>query len=92
GGGGAGAGGLLWGSRAGDRRGSMSPQLRSPKNLINIVPFGGRDRGFSHWSAEDPESETSRWSEASSCAGFDEDPAVARYRGGGGGAATHAPA
>ncbi|CAB1110614.1 unnamed protein product [Ectocarpus sp. CCAP 1310/34] len=82
-----GRGGLLWGSRRGDRRGSMSPQVRSPKHLI--VPVGGgRDRGFSRWSAEDVESETSKWSEASSYAGFDEDPS----RGGGGGtAATASP-
>ncbi|CBN76782.1 eukaryotic translation initiation factor 2 alpha kinase PEK [Ectocarpus siliculosus] len=85
---GAGAGGygggrgLLWGSRRGDRRGSMSPQVRSPKHII--VPAGsGRDRGFSRWSAEDVESETSRWSEASSYAGFDEDSI-----GGGGGGTT----
>lgn len=96
-----GAGGLLWGSRGGgDRRGSMSPQLRSPKN--RMVPLNGRDRGFSRWSAEDVESETSRWSEASSYGGPDgDDPfgggggaastsaatASSRLRGGGGGAA-----
>eukprot|EP00903_Cladosiphon_okamuranus_P008921 g8539.t1 len=81
--GGGGGGGLLWGSRGGgDRRGSMSPQLLSPKNLI--VPLNGRERGFSRWSAEDLESETSRWSEASSYGGGleGEDPF-----GGGGGAA-----
>ena len=90
GGGGSGGGGLLWGSRGGggggDRRGSMSPQLRSPKNLI--VPLNGRDRGFSRWSAEDLESETSRWSEASSYGGLDDADPFSGGAGGGGAAGT----
>lgn len=53
---------------AGDRRGSVSPQVNSPRSLLRPLP--GRERGFSHWSAEDYDSETSRWSEeASSNAG-----------------------
>lgn len=61
-------GSMLRASRAGDRRGSMSPQVRSPKTLRYPLTQP-RERGFSHWSAEDLDSEMSRWSEASSCAG-----------------------
>lgn len=84
GGGGGGGGGRPWDSRGGDhRRDSMSPQVRSPRNLI--VPLHGRERGFSRWSAEDLESETSRWSESSSWAGLNdyEDPFAAAAVGGG---------
>lgn len=56
-----------------DRRGSMSPLIVSPRNLPHSLPSTTRDRGFSNWSAEEAESETSRWSEASSSAAHGRD-------------------
>lgn len=61
--------GLLRAGRGADRRGSMSPHVHSPKSLR--LPLNTRERGFSRWSAEDLESDTSKWSEASSCTGRD---------------------
>lgn len=95
---------FLRGNLGGERRGSMSPQILSPKGLLfpsNKNP--ARDRGFSRWSIEDVESETSKWSETSSCFGLDCDISVGssmanaaattafRVRGGDGGSSGPLP-
>lgn len=48
-------------------RASVTTQMLSPEGLI-FHP-DARDRGLSHWTAEEAESDTSRWSELSSGAG-----------------------
>lgn len=56
-----------WGD--GFQRGSLSPRRQSPRSPLCPFPATTpRDRGFSRWSAEDAESETSRWSDAESLA------------------------
>lgn len=60
-------GGNSGGGADGYRRTSSSPQVLSPRSPLYPFPASmPRDRGFSCWSAEDAESETSKWSEAGS--------------------------
>lgn len=56
---------LLRDGHAGDGWGLMTPRVYSPRDLVQPLP-ATRDRGFSRWSADDIDSETSKWSNASS--------------------------
>ena len=67
-------GGLEYGNRGagGDlSRASVTPprKILSPKGAV--VQSEARERGFTQWTAEDVESDTSRWSEVSSGAGIE---------------------